>query len=70
MAIEQSVDDLEEEATKETEQLETIKEEIKSRIDASNNINEEEKSLIWNENLIENVVPYYETSGFVDDCLY
>ena len=68
MAIEQSVDDLEEEATKETEQLETIKEEIKSRIDASNNINEEEKSLIWNENLIENVVPYYETSGFVDDA--
>lgn len=68
MAIEKSADDLEEEANKETEQLETIKEEIKSRIDASNNINEEEKSLIWNENLIENVVPYYETSGFVDDA--
>ena len=67
MTIEQSDDDLEEEANKETEQLETIKEEIKSRIEASNNINEEENSLIWNENLIENVVPYYETSGSVDD---
>ena len=66
--IEQSDKELQDDANKETEQLETITEELASRIEASKNINEEEKSLIWNENLIENVAPYYKDSGFEKDA--